>query len=192
MKSYITQLEIIRSDVKETRESNLANFIANKIVKKIVRQVNQSNIKGIPIYEAYVYYVDCDGPVSTITNVDTETGVISGTVESKIYITLQEVGVCYNQIGTPTIEDDTLLATTQYGDFSIESFDVIEDTYGEPILDTENQYIFDTYSFVFEPNVTYYFRPYTITALGVTYGEEYVVLPWGIGYDIIEETLIIY
>lgn len=192
MSDFTTKIEILRGETKQIVQAMVDSFISGKYVKKVQYFYHRSQQFSRAACEAYVYYTTYAGPISTITNIDFLTSTIYGKVESELYIPLRQVGVCYNTSGNPTVDDVKLLTNNVYGNYTIQEIHYIQDTSSEPVLDSYGNYIFDTYKFGKQNNVNYYFRPYTISSMGVIYGEQYVVTPVGVGYDIIEETLLVY
>lgn len=170
MISYITQLNTIRADNRILLGQLVEAFSIDKCVKKVEYYIRDTKIDGIAKHEAYVYFTTPDPPISSIILKNNLTGVnITLTTTSPIVVNLYEVGVVYSLVSTPTILNTKILFPTMYGTNTVHlpytSIDVTK---------------------------VYYFRPYVVSCVGTHYGEEAIKELLGIGYDIIESTLIVY
>jgi len=170
MISYITQLNIIRADNRVLLGELVEAYSIDKCVKKVEYYIRDTKIDGIAKHEAFIYFTTPEPPISSVELGANMLGVlVTVTVESPIVVNLYEVGIVYSLLSNPTVLDTKVLFPTVYGTNTVLipyiSIDVTKE---------------------------HYIRPYTISCVGTNYGEAQKRMLLGIGYDIIEETLIVY
>lgn len=151
MSSYVTQIEIIRGESYEIRESQVEDFIIDKCVKRIERFHHVTGLESHPKYEAYIYYTLPAPPTITSTYEIVSNGIsFTVTTSSPIYLEILEIGIYYNQTGIFTDADSSLLFSLEYG--------------------TNTELLSEL---LFSPNKLYYFQPYIKTCIGTTYATSY-------------------
>ena len=143
----------------------------DKCLKRIVFYVNNATMDKVPRHEAYVYYTTPYPPETTLVTTTSLLGLkLDLTVFSFVVLNLYEVGVHYSLNPNVTVNDAKILFPAKFGTNSV------------TIPYTQ-----------FEIGTTYYFKPYTFSCIGTNFGEvSNTTILIGIGYDIIESTLIVY
>lgn len=170
MISYITQINTIRADNRVLLGKLVTAFSVDKCVKRVIYSIKASEIDGIAKHEALVYFTTPLPPAMLLTT--SITGLylnLTLTISSPIVVNLFEVGVIYNGTGSPTIEDTKILFPSIY---STSTISILRSSI---------------------PLSNIFISPYTISCVGTTIGEQQgTVTTKGIGYDIIEYTLMVY
>jgi hypothetical protein len=170
MISYLTQLEILRADNRVLLGDMVALFSIDKCVKRVTYLIRDTKIDGIAKHEAHILYTNPESPTINLRLTNSLFGVnVITTVKSPIVVHLKEVGIVYSLTPNPTLQNTKYILPSVYG--------------------TTSTFVPFT---VLDPTKIYYIKPYIISCVGVKYGTEKIKQLLGIGYDIIEETLIVY